>query len=52
MKEFYFDTNARVRFWVKTETEQEAIDLFSDKLNESGLKIDVGTHVPESGKDI
>ncbi len=52
MNKYYFDTNARIRFWVDAKTEQEAIDLYSIAINDAkGLKIDVDTYTPETVKE-
>ena len=53
MKKYYFDTNARVRFWCEAESEDEAIEKLTDSLdNADGAKIDLDSYSPEKVTDV
>lgn len=48
MKEFYFDTEARIQAWIEADTEEEAIGILRDKLHDlEGLKFTIESYVPE-----
>jgi hypothetical protein len=54
MKQYFFDTEARVRFWADAENESEAIDRLIEALQEvstTGIRIDCESLVPVEEKE-
>ncbi len=52
-KEYFFDTDARIRAWITADTAEEAIEEFIDGVTASnGVKIDIGDTDPVSEKEI
>lgn len=54
MKKYYFDKDARIRYWCEAENDDDASKFFCDqifKAIEAGLKIDVDTYQPSDRDD-